>query len=176
MVPVAAGPGPRSGSCVSACIRRTVIVGGACALAASLLVFEVRFENSGHSAAYLLLCGLPVLWCVAVAIAGGYDSHIIGLGSDEFRWVLNAAVGFTAVLAVFSYAADLDIAHGCVAIALPTTAVLDPSARFLLRKRLHRLCRTGRAPSAWSRNWSLARDLQILWKTGSAVFHGHGAY
>jgi lipopolysaccharide/colanic/teichoic acid biosynthesis glycosyltransferase len=25
-------------------------------------------------------------------------------------------------------------------------------------------------------SWSLALDLQILWKTGSAVFHGHGAY
>ena len=25
-------------------------------------------------------------------------------------------------------------------------------------------------------NWSLALDLQILWKTGSAVARGHGAY
>jgi lipopolysaccharide/colanic/teichoic acid biosynthesis glycosyltransferase len=25
-------------------------------------------------------------------------------------------------------------------------------------------------------NWSLALDLQILWKTGSAVLHGSGAY
>jgi lipopolysaccharide/colanic/teichoic acid biosynthesis glycosyltransferase len=25
-------------------------------------------------------------------------------------------------------------------------------------------------------NWSLALDLQILWKTWSAVIRGHGAY
>jgi hypothetical protein len=45
---------------------------------------------------------------------------------------------------------------------------------------------SGRSDLAWAdtvrldlryvENWSLALDLQILWKTGSAVFHGHGAY
>ena len=45
---------------------------------------------------------------------------------------------------------------------------------------------SGRSDLAWAdavrldlhyvENWSLAFDLRILWKTGSAVFHGHGAY
>ena len=44
----------------------------------------------------------------------------------------------------------------------------------------------GRSDLAWDEavrldlryveNWSLVLDLQILWKTGSAVVHGHGAY
>ena len=28
----------------------------------------------------------------------------------------------------------------------------------------------------YGENWSLALDLQILWTTGSAVFHGSGTY
>jgi exopolysaccharide biosynthesis polyprenyl glycosylphosphotransferase len=114
---------------------------------AGLLAFEVRFgfENVGlRPGAYLLFsCALPVLWCASVAIAGGYDSRVIGLGSDEFRRVLNGAVGLTAGLAIFSYAAGLDIARGYVAIALPVAVVLDLFARFLLRKRLHRLRKAG---------------------------------
>jgi len=45
---------------------------------------------------------------------------------------------------------------------------------------------SGRSDLAWEEavrldlryveNWSLALDLQILWKTGSAVFGGSGAY
>ena len=45
---------------------------------------------------------------------------------------------------------------------------------------------SGRSDLAWEEavrldlryveNWSLALDLQILWKTGSAVFCGSGAY
>jgi exopolysaccharide biosynthesis polyprenyl glycosylphosphotransferase len=78
-----------------------------------------------------------------VAVAGGYDPRIVGLGSDEFRRVLNAAVSLTAGLAIVSYAARLEIARGYVAIALPSATVLNLCARFLLRKRLHRRRRAG---------------------------------
>jgi hypothetical protein len=138
------------------------------------------------------------------------------------------------------YAAGLDIAWGYVAIALPVAVVLDLFARFLLRKRLHRLRKagvythrvvavvllnvlvgdmslvgprpalpaeyrvhmrrqlavkpgitglwqvSGRSDLPWDEaerldlryveNWSLALDLQILWKTLSAVTTGSGAY
>jgi exopolysaccharide biosynthesis polyprenyl glycosylphosphotransferase len=139
--------GPRSMGWVSAYIRRIAFADGACALAAGLLAFEVRFGGRGdhQQGAYLLFsCALPLLWCAAVAIAGGYDSRIIGLGSDEFRRVLNGAVGLTAGLAIFSYAARLDIARGYVAIAFPSALILDLLTRFLLRKRLHRLRRVGK--------------------------------
>ncbi len=142
--PVAVRGAHRSVSWMSAYLRRTVVVDGACALVASLLAFAVRFGDRGHPDAYLLFsCGLPVLWWAAVAIAGGYDSRIIGLGSDEFRRVLNAALGLAGGLAIFSYAARLDIARGYMAIALPGVAVLDLFARFLLRKRLHRQRKAG---------------------------------
>ena len=137
---------PRSAGWVSAYIRRAVLADGACALAAGLLAFELRFGGRGEhqQGAYLVFsCALPLLWCAAVAFAGGYDSRFIGLGSDEFRRVLNGAVGLTAGLAIFSYAARLEIAREYVGIAFPAALVFDLVARFLLRKRLHRLRRAG---------------------------------
>jgi exopolysaccharide biosynthesis polyprenyl glycosylphosphotransferase len=142
--PAAAHGAHRSVNWMSSYLRRAVLVDGACALAAGLAAFEIRFGDQGPSGAYILFsCGLPVLWCAAMALAGGYDSRIIGLGSDEFRRVLNAAVSLAAGLAIFSYAARLEIARGYMVIALPSVAVLDLFARFLLRKRLHRQRKAG---------------------------------
>src|SRR5712691_2006876 len=122
-------------------LRRAAVVDGACALAAGLLAAQARFGSEGHlPAAYLgFTCALPAVWCAAVLLAGGYDSRFIGLGSDEFRRVLNAAVTLMAGVAVLSYFAKLNLARGYMAVALPSVALLDLSGRYLLRKRLHRL-------------------------------------
>src|SRR6202012_338953 len=80
-----------------------------------------------------------LLWAGSVALAGGYDNRFIGLGSDEFRRILNAAVSLTAAGAIVSYAFKLDIARGYVAVALPSTLVLDLGMRYWLRKHLHRV-------------------------------------
>ena len=79
----------------------------------------------------------------SVAIAGGYDPRFIGVGSEEFRKVLNAAVSLTAGIAIVSYVAKLDLARGYVVVALPCAAALDLAARYCLRKRLHRRRRGG---------------------------------
>jgi exopolysaccharide biosynthesis polyprenyl glycosylphosphotransferase len=125
---------------MGAYIRRTAFTDCACALAAGVLAAELRFATEGHiPRAYLLLtCALPALWWASVLLAGGYDSRLIGLGSDEFRRVLNAAVGLTAGIAIVAYATSLHLARGYLAIALPVAAGLDVVARYWLRKRLHR--------------------------------------
>ena len=111
-----------------------------CALAAGFLAYKIRFDRPGHlSAEYLLLSTtLPVLWIASIALAGGYDSRFIGVGSDEFRKVLNAAVTLTAGIAVFSYAFKFDLARGYVVLALPSAAAFDLLARYCLRKWLHK--------------------------------------
>ncbi len=116
------------------------------ALAAGFLAFEVRFDSRGSQPAeYLALSALlPVLWIASVALAGGYDPRFIGLGSDEFRRVLNAAVSLTAGIAIASYAVRFDVARGYVVLALPTLAAFDLTARYLLRKGLHQRRRRGR--------------------------------
>ena len=126
-------------------LRVAVVLDGVCALVAGLVALQVRFDaEGGVPAEYLgFTVGLPLLWLGAVAIAGGYDPRFIGVGSEEFRKVLNAAVSLTAGIAIVSYAAKLDLARGYVVVALPCATALDLAARYGLRKRLHRRRRSG---------------------------------
>jgi exopolysaccharide biosynthesis polyprenyl glycosylphosphotransferase len=130
---------------MSAYIRRTAVTDCACALAAGVLAAEFRFALQGTlPTTYLALtCALPLFWWASVLLAGGYDSRVIGLGSDEFRRVLNAAFGLTAGIAIVAYATRTDLARGYLAIALPAVVMLDVVARYRLRKRLHRMRSSG---------------------------------
>ncbi len=111
-----------------------------CALAAAVLALIVRFDAGPQLPTHYLAfsLGLPILWVLAAALSGAYDARFIGVGSDEFRRVLNAAVSLTAAVAIIAYATKTQVARGYVVIALPTAAVLDLTARYWLRKRLHR--------------------------------------
>ena len=134
----AAIPGTRTWT--SAYRRQAALADWTCALAAGAVAARVRFGAPAYlPTTYLSLTfGLPVVWWLSVLLAGGYDTRFIGLGSDEFRRILSAAVNLTAGVAVISYVAKLDLARGYVTIALPCLAVMDLTVRYLLRKRLHR--------------------------------------
>jgi exopolysaccharide biosynthesis polyprenyl glycosylphosphotransferase len=129
----------------SAYLRWALLGDAACALAAGLLAFKIRFDDENYrSMAYLAFTlVLPVLWCSVVALAGGYDARFIGVGSDEFRKVLNAAVALTSCIAIASYAAKFNFARGYVLIALPFMTIADLAVRYRLRKRLHKLRSSG---------------------------------
>jgi exopolysaccharide biosynthesis polyprenyl glycosylphosphotransferase len=114
-----------------------------CALAAGLVALEVRFDSQIANEYLAFTAVLPLLWLGSLAVAGGYDPRFIGVGSDEFRKVINAAVSLTAAVAIFSYVTSLDLARGYVVVALPCTAALDLVARYGLRKRLHKRWRGG---------------------------------
>ena len=126
-------------------VRYVAITDVGCALAAGLLALVIRFDIDRYpSVLYLAFtCALPVLWPASVALAGGYHFRLIGLGSDEFRKVLNAAVALMAAVSILFYAAKIGFARGYVVIAFPALAVFDLVARLILRKWLHRLRRTG---------------------------------
>ena len=126
-------------------LQTLLAVDGACALAGGLAALAIRFEDPGTGRVPygLFTACLPVLWWLSVALARGYDARIVGLGSDEFRRVFNAAVGLTAAIAIFSYATKTEIARGYVLVALPCALALDLAARYALRKRLHRRRRSG---------------------------------
>jgi exopolysaccharide biosynthesis polyprenyl glycosylphosphotransferase len=122
-------------------LRQAALADCACALTGGVLAAQIRFDGEHHlPAAYLgFSCALPLLWWASVLLAGGYDSRFIGLGSDEFRRVLNAAVTLIAGVAIVSYFAKLNLARGYMTVALPSAAGLDLLARYGLRKRLHRM-------------------------------------
>jgi exopolysaccharide biosynthesis polyprenyl glycosylphosphotransferase len=122
-------------------LRWAVVVDCFCALVAGAVAVEVRFAGQGYlPVSYLAFtAALPVFWCCAVALAGAYEPRLFGAGSDEFRKVLNAAIGLAAGVAIASYALKADFARGYVVVALPCVAAFDLVARYRLRKRLHKL-------------------------------------
>jgi exopolysaccharide biosynthesis polyprenyl glycosylphosphotransferase len=126
-------------------LQIVVAVDGACALAGGLVALMIRFQDPvlGPVPYVIFTLSLPFLWWLSMALARGYDPRIVGLGSDEFRRVFNAAVSLTAGIAVVSYATKGEVARSYVLIALPCTVALDLAARYALRKRLHRRRRSG---------------------------------
>ncbi len=122
-------------------LRQVVIADGCCGLGAGLLAFEVRFGGDASGAAGYLWLGLalPALWLAALALAGAYDARFIGVGTDEFRRVVNSGVCLTAAVAIVAYATKTEIARGYVVVALPCLTALDLLVRYWLRKRLHHL-------------------------------------
>jgi exopolysaccharide biosynthesis polyprenyl glycosylphosphotransferase len=134
-----------SASWTAAYLRQACFADGLCGLAAGVLAYLIRFSGAGYRpAAYLAISLiLPVFWLLTILLAGGYDSRFIGVGTDEFRKIFNAGVFLTAAVAVASYSTKADIARGYVVIALPSATMFDLAARFVLRKRLHRLRASG---------------------------------
>jgi exopolysaccharide biosynthesis polyprenyl glycosylphosphotransferase len=136
---------PAASVWISRYLTLAVVVDVACAMLAGVAAYEVRYHaRIDPPDVYMVLtvC-LPLLWWGAVALSGGYDSRIVGGGAQEFHRILRAGVSLTAAVAIFSYAAKLDLARGYVVLALPSLTVLDMLARYALRKRLHRRRRLG---------------------------------
>jgi exopolysaccharide biosynthesis polyprenyl glycosylphosphotransferase len=116
-----------------------------CGLLAGLGALLWRFQGPTQPEFYVVATGgLPLIWIACVAMVGGYDPRFIGLGSEEFRRIINAAIGLVAGIAVVSYALKLDFARGYVLIALPALGIADVIVRFGMRKYLHRQRRRGR--------------------------------
>ena len=118
-------------------LRRAALADFGCAILGVFVAAQLRFGNDVTGTYVALSLALPVLWIGAVWLAGGYDVRFIGTGSDEFRKVLNAGVGLTAAIALFSYAINLELSRAYVLIALPSTTLFDLVTRFTIRKRLH---------------------------------------
>lgn len=117
----------------------TAVADVCCAVAATLLAVQLRFDNHLTVSYAVFSVMLPLLWLAAVALAGGYDPRFIGVGSEEFRKVLNAGVSLTAVVAIFSYAANINLSRGYVVIALPSVTLFDLVVRYVMRRHLHRM-------------------------------------
>lgn len=125
-------------------LRKAALADFGCAILGVFVAAQLRFGNDVTATYVALSIALPVLWLITLALTGGYDARFIGTGSDEFRKVLNAGVSLTAVIALFSYAVNIELSRGYVLIALPSTMLLDLVTRYAIRKRLHRMRTAGR--------------------------------
>lgn len=110
-------------------------------LAAGFLALVVRFRGvtSTYTMPYMAMTlSLPFLWVITLTLCRAYEPRLIGVGSEEFRRVLQAGFVLTATVAIAAYATKTDVARGYVVIALPFATGLNIVARYKLRKRLHR--------------------------------------
>lgn len=128
----------------------TYVVVDGCAIAVSLgIAHLLRFGVSaallpGPNIPYVLVAMFAVpVWLGVLALAGCYDRRILGVGSDEYRRVLNGGVHFLAVVALAHFLGRLVIARGYVGVLIPVALVLTLLARFALRLWLHHQRRHG---------------------------------
>jgi exopolysaccharide biosynthesis polyprenyl glycosylphosphotransferase len=125
--------------------RLMILLDAGCGLLIGLVALLGRFPGAPEPVLYVAAtAGLPLVWVAWVAMLGGYDMRVIGLGSEEFRRIINSAISLTAAIAIVSYAAKADFARGYVLIALPGLGVADIAARYAMRKQLHRRRGRGR--------------------------------
>src|SRR5262245_46657993 len=99
----------------------------------------------GPGVSYVAISVLAVpVWLGVLALAGCYDRRILGVGSDEYRRILNAGVHFLAVVAVLHFLGRLVLARGYVGVLIPVAIVFTLLSRFALRGWLDRQRRKGR--------------------------------
>jgi len=124
--------------------RQTVVVDAICGLLTGTAALVLRFPGHTGVLYVAVTAGLPLLWITWVAMFGGYDPRFIGLGSEEFRRIINSGISLMAAIAIVSYGWKLDFARGYVLIALPGLVAANLAARYAMRKQLHRQRQRGR--------------------------------
>ncbi len=87
---------------------------------------------------------LPVLWVLAVLISRAYENRFLASSAEEYRRVINAAVGLIAGIAVVSYLMKTEFARGYVVLALPITMGISLLGRYTARRRLRRARKQGK--------------------------------
>ncbi|MEU8245256.1 sugar transferase [Nonomuraea sp. NPDC048916] len=110
------------------------------AAAGSSAAFFGRFgEITPYVTPYILVsAALPLVWVCVVALNRAYEPRMIGIGSEEFRRVLQCGVALTAAMAIGSYLTKTDVARGYVVLALPLVTFFTLVFRYALRRSLHR--------------------------------------
>src|ERR1035438_819672 len=90
----------------SSYLRQASVADVCCGFGSGLLAYIVRFGGAPERPSSYLAMSLilPLAWLITVLLAGGYDSRFIGVGTDEFRKILNSGLFLTATVAIFAYA------------------------------------------------------------------------
>ncbi|HEU5161366.1 MAG TPA: sugar transferase [Streptosporangiaceae bacterium] len=131
----------QSGGWTTSYVRVAVAIDFLSMLVAGCLALGIRFRGvtSIYTMPYIAMTfSLPFLWVGTLAVCRAYEPRLIGVGSEEFRRVLQSGFVLTATVAIVAYATKTDVARGYVVIAMPFATALNIFARYKLRKRLHR--------------------------------------
>jgi exopolysaccharide biosynthesis polyprenyl glycosylphosphotransferase len=139
-------PMERRASWQSHYVRRLVVADALAVVAAGAIAHVARFglgttwvTPHSASAPYALLTWLSApVWLALVAMGGAYAKTVVGVGFEEYRRVLNAALRFFAILAIVLFVARIDLSRGFLGGLVPVVALLSVTGRCAVRRQLHR--------------------------------------
>ena len=124
-------------------LRKAAVADLGCAASGVFVAAQLRFGEDVTATYIALSFLLSAFWLIALWLAGAYDVRFIGIGSDEFRKVLNVGVGLAAAVAIFSYMVNTELSRAYLLVALPCTTLFDLIARYMMRKKLYMLRKSG---------------------------------
>jgi exopolysaccharide biosynthesis polyprenyl glycosylphosphotransferase len=150
-VRTAARPFWESGYATALALVDAVCITGACAIALAVNfngddpTFSASLTDASRVIPYSLFVALitPV-WVAVIAASRAYEARFLGVGSEEFKRLVNASVRFVALIAFVAFAFKAQVARGFVAVVVPAGLTLLLLGRFAARKVLHRLRRNNR--------------------------------
>lgn len=131
-------------------LRRWTIAGDSVALIlAAGAAFATRsavLPGRSFDAPAVAVASVAVLvcWFLALALAGAYDTRVLGAGPEEPRRVVLASLMVLAGVSTISYLFAIEPSRGLVLIQLPVGALLVMANRLAQRRYVHRARRHGR--------------------------------
>lgn len=90
---------------------------------------------------------LSAVWWSMLGYSGSRDTTVLGYGTDEYKRLLSASFWLFGLVVTVSYAFQLDIARGYIAVALPAGVASLLVARMLVRSHLRSERRQGKSSS-----------------------------
>ena len=128
--------------------RKLVILDVIAGIVASVGTVVIRYGATGarlDGLDYRLLGVLSALaWVLVVAVGGGYDRRVVGLGTEEFRRVTNSGVRLLALLVIVGFLTKADVSRSVVVVSVLATTAVSLLLRWVSRRVLHAQRRRGR--------------------------------
>jgi exopolysaccharide biosynthesis polyprenyl glycosylphosphotransferase len=84
-----------------------------------------------------------IVWWLALAVFDSRDPHIVGLGHEEYKRLLDASVYLFGVIAISAYLTDIHGARTYLLFALPVGTFTLVLGRWMWRQWLHAQWRAG---------------------------------
>ena len=139
---------------------------------ASSLASVLAFPGASAERKTIVAAVFTVGWMLILLLNRTYENRHLGLGSEEFKRVLNAGMVIIAVIAVFDFGLKLDLARRYVVVAVPIAVALDVAGRFVLRRHLHRRRYHGEAMSRVIAVGPMAAVAHMTAQLRTEAYHG----
>ena len=112
-----------------------------CGVAAVVVSGAVPLRDAIPLPYLVLLVVSPFAWVGTVLVCHGYERRYLGVGAEEYRALISAAIRLLALSAFVSYAIYIDrpyLSRFFVLVYFPTLLSCALAARYVLRRQLYR--------------------------------------